>query len=84
MTEFEKAVESLMEELTKEIGSGLLTHRALELMPPVEMGLQKIKKHERELAAYLRSLERMGHLGEPPLLPPPENGLLESEGKEPE
>lgn len=71
MTEFELAVEALMAELIKEIGSGLLTHRALALMPPVELGLQTIKRFEKEQAALL-------------LKNPPENGLQESERKEPE
>lgn len=54
MTEFERAVDALMAELQQEIGSGLLTFRALELMPAVEKGLQRIKKFEREQAQLLR------------------------------
>lgn len=74
MTEFEKAVEALMGELTREIGSGLLTFRALELMPEVEKGLQKIKRLERDLALIVKQ-----HQSSSP--PPPENGLSEK-GKE--
>lgn len=57
MTEFEQAVAALMQELQKEIGSGLLTFRALELMPAVERGLQEIKKFEREQALLLKKAQ---------------------------
>lgn len=54
MTPFETAVDNLMSELLKEIGSGLMTHRALELMPEVQRHLEKIKKTERELAKQVK------------------------------
>lgn len=54
MTAFELAVDKLMTELTREIGSGLMTHRALELMPEVQRHLEKIKKTERELAKQIK------------------------------
>lgn len=47
MTAFEKAVEELMTELNREIGSGLLSRRALELMTPITKWLELIKRLER-------------------------------------
>lgn len=65
MTEFEQAVDNLMSELQKEIGSGLVTHRALELMPAVQRHLVSIKKFEK---------------AQRQLILPPENGP-QAEGK---
>lgn len=70
MTDFEKAVDALMYELQQEIGSGLLTFKALQLMPAVESGLQRIKKFEKEQKALLTHMVR----NESPDRPPPENG----------
>lgn len=77
MTPFEKAVEELMTELNREIGSGLLTHRALELMTPVHKWLELCKKLDREqaaLEAYLISLSSTRPDGQQPESERTENG----------
>lgn len=76
MTEFELSVDSLMQELLKEKGSGLLTHRALELMPEVERYLQAIKRLEKELARHIENARADG------LSPPPPDFGLNQKGNE--